>query len=87
MKMNILSMKHHSFIQYVFLPMLLVLSDLFIGFFGHYSGSTGDIFNISNFIEYITDMDNILELITILIIAIIVMFSVEYIVKERLKEK
>lgn len=82
-----MKMRNHHIVQWIFLPALLVGSDLFIGFYGHYSGTVENIFKLDNFINYITSTDNIYSLLVVFVIAIIVMAATEWIVKERLNEK
>ena len=80
-------MKRHHIIQWIGLPILLIGSDLFIGFFGHYSGSVDNILDINNFISYITSGATIVELGIITVIAIVVLGVTEWIVRERLNDK
>ena len=71
-------------LHYIILPIILIGSDLFVGFFGHYSGTVGlkDILSYSKFIRYITAETTKVELITVFIIALIVVGLVELIVQE-----
>jgi len=58
----------------ILLFIILVGSDLLIGFIGHYSGSTGGDFTVEAFSEYIATM-NIGDLALVFVIAIgIVLF-------------
>ena len=71
-------------LHYVILPAILVGSDLFIGFFGHYSGTVGlkDILSYSKFVQYIMAESTKAELAVVFIIALIVVALVELIVQE-----
>jgi len=78
-------MKHHHLVHWIGLPLLLVGSDLFIGFFGHYSGSVEDILNLDHFISYISSPETFSSLLMVVVVAVAVLFIVEWIVKERTK--
>lgn len=84
-KMNIKKqIKKHHIIHIIGLPLLLIGSDLFIGFYGHFSGSTDSI-SIDAFIGYITAGEHLIELAMVFVIAIVVTLIVEWIVRERIK--
>jgi len=53
------------------LLVILIASDLLIGFFGHYSGSTDNEFTIEAFGNYLQNL-TILDLLPVIVIALIV---------------
>ena len=65
----------------LFLVILLVGSDVVIGFYGHYTGSSDDELTISNFFDYIMDKKNQDELFIVVIFALIIVFIMHYILK------
>jgi hypothetical protein len=74
-------------IQYVLLPAVLILSDIFIGLFAHYGGKMGftNIFSFENISYYITN--HVSDILFVVLIAIGVCFIVEYIVRDIEKNK
>lgn len=80
-------MRFRHLLHYIVLPSILVLSDLFIGFFGHYSGSVGikDMFSYSKFVQYLSAESTRVELLFVFIVALIIVALVEMIVQEEKK--
>lgn len=78
--------KHARILHYLLLPAILIGSDIFIGFLGHFSGSTGNNYTIEGFIEYIRTMNFFTDLLPVLIIAIGIVFLVEHIVRKHKKK-
>ena len=76
--------KRHHIIHYLGLPLLLIGSDLFIGFYGHFSGSS-NIFSIDAFLLYLTSAEELTELSMVFVVAIVITVIVEWIIRERIK--
>ena len=76
--------KAHHVIHYIGLPLLLIGSDLFIGIYGHFVGSTEQM-TVDSLIAYIVSTEQLTELAMVLVVAIVVTLVVEWIVKERIK--
>lgn len=76
-------LKMARLLHIIVIPVLLVGSDLLIGAFGHYSGSTGA-FSIESIIDYIMH-PNWLEWGIVLVFAVAIMITVEFVVKYRIK--
>ena len=76
--------KHiHYVLHYLALPILLIGSDIMIGIFGHYSGSTDDfskIFSWGHIADYI--MNSWQEILLVVGIALIVLVLVEYLIRD-----
>jgi len=66
------------FLHLVVLPLVLVSSDLLIGFIGHFAGSTGNNFTWEAFSEYFSEL-TFPDVLPIIIIAFIVIGIVELI--------
>ncbi len=62
---------------------LLISTDLFIGFYGHYMGATEGEFSVDGFINYISNPTMQSELLIVFIIAILVVAFMHYILKIR----
>ncbi len=73
------------FIQFGLIPVVLVGSDLFIGFMGHYSGSTGNTFSVDAFVDYVSHL-TLSELIPTVIIALSVVCLVELVTRSRINQ-
>jgi hypothetical protein len=69
-----------TFIHYVLLPVLLVGSDLLIGFLGHYIGSTEQWLSPDTLLDYIVHV-NLSELALVLLISFVVVIIVEMVVR------
>lgn len=80
-----MKIKHHHLIQWLGIPALLIGSDLCIGFYGHYSGSVGNVFSIENLIEYFSSVETLQQLVIIFAVAIVIMYTVEWLVTQKLK--
>ena len=78
-------LKHHHLIHWIGLPLILIGSDLFIGFYGHYAGKTGQALSPEAFIAYVCDGSHYAELAMVLVVAIIITLTVEWIVQSRIK--
>ena len=65
----------------ILLIIILVGSDLFIGFYGHYTGSSDEELTIANFFEYIMDVNNQNELFVVFIVAIIIVLILHFVLK------
>lgn len=78
MKFNRMSFGH--VLHFVLLPIILVGSDLLIGFIGHYIGSTEQWISMETFTDYLLHI-NLSELGLVFLISIIVVFLVEYITR------
>ena len=74
--------RHHYLVQYVLLPVILIVSDVMIGVFSHYSGTVGvwNIFSVEHFADYFIHHTD--ELLFILLVAIAISLIVEYYVKD-----
>ena len=74
--------RKHYLMQYLFLPLILVVSDIIIGMMGHYSGTVGiwNVFSIENFIDYITTYTT--EFLLFLIVALSIALYIEYYISE-----
>jgi hypothetical protein len=77
----------HYVLQYVILPSVLIISDVFIGIFSHFGGKMGfaNIFSFENISYYITN--HIGEVLLVVLIAIGVCLIVEYIVRDIEKKR
>lgn len=77
-------MRSRYVLHYIVLPLILVFSDLFIGFVGHYSGTVGitHILSYSNFMQYISMESTKTELLCVFVVALIIVGLVELIVQE-----
>jgi len=64
----------HSIILFI----VLVGSDLLIGFAGHYSGATGGDFTMDGFIDYVTHL-NVADLTLVFVIAIVILLFLHFI--------
>ncbi|MEF8880029.1 MAG: hypothetical protein V5A64_06540 [Candidatus Thermoplasmatota archaeon] len=60
-----------------FIFAILILSDLFIGAYGHFAGSTSEI-SVESFKEYITSEETRNELILVLIVAIFIVLVLHF---------
>jgi len=58
---------------------ILVGSDVLIGFYGHYTGSTDDELTIESFSNYIQSVQTQQELIYIILFAIIILLIIRFI--------
>lgn len=73
----------HWLIHYLALPILLVGSDIFIGIFGHYSGSTDSlekIFSWEHIVEYFTGSWQ--EILMVVVVAFLILILVEYLIRD-----
>jgi hypothetical protein len=70
--------------HYIVLPGILIVSDLFIGFLGHYAGSTKNAFTLSSFIDYLHRV-TIWDLMPIFMIVLLVVLTVEIIIRQYLE--
>jgi len=70
--------------HHIVLPEILISSDLFIGFLGHYAGSTKNAFTWTSFIDYLHRV-TIWYLLPIFIIVLLVVLTVEIIIWQHLK--
>ena len=68
-------------LHYIVLPSVLIGSDLFIGFMGHFSGSTGNQFTLESFSDYLVHLQ-FNDLLPTLFIAIAVILLVEIIIRQ-----
>lgn len=68
-------------LHYIVLPAVLISSDLFIGFVGHFSGATENQFTMDSFGDYLTHLQ-INDLFPTLFIAIVVIVLVEIIIRQ-----
>lgn len=76
-------MKLSKFTHFILIPLILVVSDFFIGFTGHYSGATDGDFSIGAFYNYLSTLT--LEAIApILVITLIVVLLIEFLIKRRI---
>jgi hypothetical protein len=66
--------------HYILIPAVLIGSDLFIGFMGHYSGTTGNDYSFEAFMDYLTHLSPD-TLFPILFIALIVVAIIEIFIK------
>jgi len=71
------------FLHVIVVPVLLVGSDLIIGIFGHYRGSTEE-FTIESMMNYLLH-PNLIDLGVVLAFAFIILIVVEAVVKYRIK--
>jgi len=73
-----------KFMHYALLPVLLIGSDILIGFWGHYTGSTDGQLSIESFIEYLqtTPLEHFFM---VFIVALVVVAIVECIVRQHKK--
>ena len=65
----------------IILIVILVGSDLLIGFYGHYTGSTDDEISVPSFFNYITNQDNLNELLVVFIVAIFIVAILHFVLK------
>lgn len=72
------------FLHYALLPVILVGSDIFIGFLAHYSGTTGNIYTIEAITGYLGTL-TIEQVAPWLIVAIVVVILVEIITRQHKK--
>jgi len=89
MKKNNISIRNveigvHHIIHYIGLPFILIGSDIFIGFYGHFVGSAKE-FTWNNIVAYLTTPEEQTELAMVLIGAILITLIVEWIVRQRIK--
>jgi len=63
------------------LVVLLVGSDLAIGFYGHYTGATDETPTFSSFFEYISEKENQDELFVVFIFAIIIVLIMKFVLR------
>lgn len=63
------------------LVILLVGSDLLIGFYGHYTGSSDDELTASNFFNYIMNKENQDELLVVFVFALIIVAIMHFVLK------
>lgn len=61
----------------IFLFVVLIGSDLLIGFNGHYAGTTGGDYSFSSFTEYVSTL-TFMDMIPVVLIALGVFFYVEW---------
>lgn len=67
--------KIKAILHYGLVPAVLVLSDIFLVFFGHYSGSKGGELSFSTFIHYLKNIE-MGTIVPALLIAMVVMIII-----------
>ena len=73
---------HQYVLQYVVIPAVLILSDIMIGVFSHYSGAMGieNIFCIELYSEYFTNHFD--TFLIIIIVAISISLTIEWLIRD-----
>lgn len=66
-------------IHAILIVTILVGSDVLIGFYGHYTGSTDEELTIESFSNYIQDEQTQQELLYIILFAILILLIIRYI--------
>jgi len=66
--------------HYIVIPAVLIGSDLFIGFMGHYSGTTGNDYSFEAFLDYLAHLTPD-TLSPIIVVALIVVGIIEIFIK------
>jgi len=65
----------------IILVVILILSDLCICVYSHYTGATDEKFTVNSFMSYITDPNTINELILVFIFALVIVAVLHFVFK------
>ena len=71
-----------KFIQFVVIPFILIASDFFIGFTGHYSGTTGNDYSLEAFSEYLSHL-TLESIAPTLAIALFIVILIEILIRKK----
>jgi len=83
-KIKKIEIKIFHVVHYIFLPVILVGSDILIGIYGHFAGSTEEI-SSESLMQYLSTPEQLQELFIVIVMAIVIVVAVEWIVQKRIK--